>query len=84
MDAFEIIVVVLSVLLGIFLVIAIIVTVLVLKLVKTLRDVATKSGDMVGRVEELGQSLVKNAGAVGLLKVLVKFIATASKAKGRR
>lgn len=84
MDAFEILVVVLSTLLGIFLILAIIIAVLVYKLVKSLREVAEKGGEMVDRVEEIGQTFVKNAGAVGLLKMLVKFIATANKVKGRK
>ena len=84
MDAFEILVVVLSTLLGIFLLLAIIIAVLVYKLVKSLREVAEKGGEMVDRVEEIGQTFVKNAGAVGLLKMLVKFIATANKVKGRK
>lgn len=81
MDAFEILVVVLSVLLGIFLLIAILVAVLVYKLVKSLREVAAKGGLLVDRAEEIGQTFAKNAGAVGLLKMLVKFVATANKVR---
>ena len=83
MDAFEIIVVVLSVLLGIFLVISIVTVVLVYKLVKTLREVAAKGGALVDRAEELGQTFAKNAGAVGIIKLLMKFVATATKLKGK-
>ncbi|MFZ1249304.1 MAG: hypothetical protein WAQ24_03195 [Candidatus Saccharimonadales bacterium] len=83
MDAFEIIVVVLSVLLGIFLVISIVTAVLVYKLVKTLREVAAKGGALVDRAEELGQTFAKNAGAVGIIKLLMKFVATATKLKGK-
>jgi hypothetical protein len=83
MDAFQIIVIVLSVLLGIFLLIAIIIAVLVYKLVKSMREIAAKGGAVVDRAEELGQTFVKNAGAVGLLRLLMKFITTASKMKGK-
>ena len=81
MDAFQILVIILSILLGVFLVISIVVGVLTYKLVKSLRDIAAKGGAIVDRAEEIGQTLAKNAGAVGLLKMLVKFIVTAQKAR---
>ncbi|MBL8122253.1 hypothetical protein JNM87_05920 [Candidatus Saccharibacteria bacterium] len=81
MDAFQILVIVLSVLLGIFLVISIITAILVYKLVKSLREVAAKGGEIVERAEEIGQTLAKNAGAVGLIRLLMKYIATASKTR---
>jgi uncharacterized membrane protein (UPF0182 family) len=79
MDAFEILVVILSVMLGIFLVMATVTTVLIYKLVKSLRDIAEKGGELVDRAEEIGQAFAKNAGAVGLLKMLIKFVANAKK-----
>jgi hypothetical protein len=81
MDAFEIIVVILSVFLAIFLVTAIVTTVMVYKLVKTLHEVAAKGGAIVDRAEEIGQTFAKNAGAVGLLKLLMKFVTTAAKTR---
>lgn len=79
MDAFQILVIVLSVMLAILLTISIVVTVHIYKLVKSLREVATKGGAIVDRVEEIGEAFAKNAGAVGLLKMLVKFVAKAKK-----
>ncbi|QQS19675.1 hypothetical protein IPL85_05405 [Candidatus Saccharibacteria bacterium] len=79
MDAFEILVIILSVFLAIFLGIAIATVVITFRLVKSLREVATKGGALVDRVEEIGQTFVKNAGAVGLLKMLIKFIVKAKK-----
>lgn len=81
MDAFQVIVVVLSVLLGIFLVLAILVTVLVWKLIKSLRLVVAKGEQFVDTAGELGATLRRNAGAAALVKLLVSFIAKASKSK---
>ncbi|QQS69597.1 hypothetical protein IPP75_00390 [Candidatus Saccharibacteria bacterium] len=83
MDAFEILVIILSVFLAIFLLLSIAIAVLTLKLVKSLREVATKGGAIVDRVEEIGETFAKNAGAVGLLRMLMKFVTTASKHKRR-
>ena len=83
MDAFEILVIILSVFLAIFLILSIAIAVLTLKLVKSLREVATKGGAIVDRVEEIGETFAKNAGAVGMLRLLMKFITTASKHKRR-
>ena len=83
MDAFEILVIILSVFLAIFLVLSIAIAVLTLKLVKSLREVAAKGGAIVDRVEEIGETFAKNAGAVGMLRLLMKFITTASKHKRR-
>jgi hypothetical protein len=38
---------------------------------------------IVVRVEEIGETFAKNAGAVGLLRMLMKFVTTASKHKRR-
>lgn len=83
MDAFEILVIILSVFLAIFLILSIAIAVLTLKLVKSLREVATKGGAIVDRVEEIGETFAKNAGAVGMLRLLMKFVTTASKHKRR-
>lgn len=79
MDAFQILVIVLSIMLAIFLTISIVVTVHIYKLVKSLREVATKGGAIVDRVEEIGEAFAKNAGAAGLMKMLIKFIAKSKK-----
>lgn len=75
MDAFEILVVVLSVLLGIFLTLSIVVVVIVLRLVKTLRTIVEKGERVVDAAEEIGTTLRKNAGAAVLLKMMMKFVA---------
>lgn len=79
MDAFEILVVVLSVLLGIFLTLSIVVVVIVLRLVKTLRTIVEKGERVVDAAEEIGSTLRKNAGAAVLLKMLMKFVANMNK-----
>lgn len=79
MDAFEILVIVLSVLLGIFLIISIVVAVLAYKLVKSLREVASKGGQIVDRAEEIGHAFVKNAGAASMVKMIIKYIAKSRK-----
>ncbi|MGB4799939.1 MAG: hypothetical protein WBP03_00235 [Candidatus Saccharimonadales bacterium] len=81
MNTYDILVIVLSVLLGIFLILSVVIAVLVYKLVRSLREIASKGGELVDRVEEVGQTFAKNAGAVSLLKMLMKFIATANKAR---
>ncbi|MCA9328039.1 hypothetical protein KDA14_05915 [Candidatus Saccharibacteria bacterium] len=79
MDAYEILVVVLSVLLGIFLTLSIIVVVFVLRLVQTLRTIVEKGERVVDAAEEIGSTLRKNAGAAVLIKMLMKFVANMNK-----
>ena len=81
MDAFEILVVVLSSLLGIFLILSIVVVVLLMKLVQTLRQIVAKGEQLVDAAEEIGQTFKKNAGAAVLLKMLLSFVTKASKSK---
>ena len=71
---FDILVIVLSSLLGIFLIISIVTAVLVYKLVKALRGVVAKGEHLVDSAEEIGEALRRNAGAVSLLKMVMKFI----------
>lgn len=72
--AFDVIVIILSSFLFIFLVLSIVATVLVVKLVSTLRAVAAKGEHLVDSAEEIGEALKRNAGAVGLVRMLLKFI----------
>lgn len=83
MDAFQILVIILSVFLGIFLILSIVIAVHTLRLIRSLREVATKGGAIVDRVEEIGETFAKNAGAVGLLRLLMKFVTSATKQKRR-
>lgn len=81
MDAYEILVIVLSVLLGIFLLVSIITVVLVMKLVQTLRQIVAKGEQLVDAAEQIGSTFRKNAGAAALLKMLLSFVAKANKYK---
>ncbi len=83
MDAFEILVIILSVFLGIFLVLSIVIAVQTLKLIRSLQEVAAKGGAIVDRVEEIGETFAKNAGAAGLLRLLMNFVTSATKRKRR-
>jgi hypothetical protein len=83
MDAFEILVIILSVFLGIFLVLSIVIAVQALKLIRSLQEVAAKGGAIVDRVEEIGETFAKNAGAAGLLRLLMNFVTSATKRKRR-
>jgi hypothetical protein len=71
---FDVLVIVLSSLLGIFLIISIITAVLVYKLIKTLRGVVAKGEHLVDNAEEIGEALRRNAGAVSLVRMLIKLI----------
>lgn len=79
---FEIIVIALSVLLGLFLILAIVAVALVLKLIASLRRVVAKSESLVDSAEELGETLRRNAGAVGIVKLLLRFVSATTKRKG--
>jgi hypothetical protein len=79
--AFDILVIVLSCLLGIFLILSIISAVLVLKLVKSLRQVVAKGEQLVDGAEELAETFKRNAGAVGILRLVMKFVSAMNKAK---
>ncbi len=81
MDAYQILVVINSVLLALFLILSIVVVVLFLKLVKSLRLIVAKGEHLVDAAEEIGATFKRNAGAAALLKLLVKFVAKASKSR---
>ncbi len=81
--AFDVLVIVLGSLLGIFLILSIIAVSLVLRLLKSLRQIATKGEQLVDSAEELGETLRRNAGAAGMLRMLLKFMATIN-AKGKK
>lgn len=83
--AFDILVIALGSLLGIFLILSIICVSLILKLVKSLRLVVAKGEHLVDSAEMLGETLKNNAGAVGMVRMLLKFVAHMSDKKdGRR
>lgn len=83
MDAYHILVIVLSVLLGIFLVLSIVAAALVVKLVKSLRQIVAKGEQLVDAAEEIGNTFRHNAGAAALVKMLLSFITNAHKSKNK-
>lgn len=72
--AFNIIVIILSSFLAIFLILSIVAVVLVLKLIKSLRAVVAKGEHLVDAAEELGETFKRNAGAVGLVRIIMQLI----------
>jgi len=81
---FDILVIVLSSLLGIFLILSIIAISLVLKLLKSLRQVVAKGEQFVDSAEQIGEALRANAGAVGIVRQLLKFVNMMSNVKDKR
>ncbi len=81
--AFNILVIGLSTLLAIFLILSIVAVSMVLKLLKSLRQVVAKGEQLVDSAEALGETLRNNAGAVGLLRMIMKFVGMVHN-KGRR
>ncbi len=77
--AFDIIVIILSSVLFIFLVLAICVTIMVLKLVKALRGIVAKGEQLVDSAEAIGEVLKRNAGAAGILRMLMQFVSSFKK-----
>lgn len=72
--SFDILVIGLGCLLAIYLILSIIVTVLVLRLVKALREVVAKGEHLIDNAEAIGDVLRRNAGAVGIVRVLLQFM----------
>lgn len=79
--AFDILVIILSATLAIFLILSIIAVSMVLKLLSSLRAVVAKGEHIVDSAEELTDSLRRNAGAVSLLKLLMRYVATMNNKK---
>lgn len=74
MTSYDILVIILSIVLIIFLTLSIICIVMVMKLVSALRGIAAKGEHLVDTAEEIGETFKRNAGAVGLLKLLMNVI----------
>lgn len=79
--AFDVLVIVLSSLLGIFLILSIISIALVIKLIKSLRQIVAKGEHLVDSAEAIGETLKRNAGAVGVLKLIMQFVSTLNKSR---
>jgi hypothetical protein len=72
--AFDILVIGLGCLLAIYLIISIVVVILIMKLVKALREVVSKGEQLMDSAEAIGETLRRNAGAVGIVRVLMHFM----------
>ena len=83
MDAYEILVIILSVTLAVFLILSIIAVSMILKLLSSVRKVVAKGEDLVDTATELGETLKRNAGAAGLLRVLMNFVGSMNKPKDK-
>ena len=81
MDAYHILVIVLSSLLGIFLLVSIIAVVMVVRLIKSLRLIVAKGEQLVDAAEEIGNTFRRNAGAAELVKMLLSFVTGKYKSK---
>lgn len=81
MNTYDILVITLSCLLALFLVLSIIGTVLIIKLVKSLRRIAAKGESLVDSAEALGETLKRNAGAAGILRMVMEFVSSLNKSK---
>ncbi len=79
MDAYGILVIILSITLAVFLILFIILVTQVMRLVQSLRQIVAKGEQLVDTAEDIGTTLRKNAGAAMLVKMLTKFVANATK-----
>ncbi len=79
MDAYGILVIILSITLAVFLILSIILVTQVMRLVQSLRQIVAKGEQLVDTAEDIGTTLRKNAGAAMLVKMLTKFVANATK-----
>ncbi|GEM_PF-1007902 len=86
MDAFEILVIALSVALAIFLTAAIVLTVVVIKLMQQVRIIVAKADDVMDNVESVSNFFRKTAGPVaitGLISNIVSAVTNAAKKRGK-
>ena len=79
--AFNILVFTLGCLLGIFLILSIVAVILILRLVAALKSIVVKGEQLVDSAEAIGETLKANAGAVGMVRLLMQAIKTANKYK---
>lgn len=79
--AYNILVISLSCLLGIFLILSIVVVIMILRLVAALRQIVAKGEQIVDNAEAISETFRNNAGAVGIVRVLMQLIRTADKYK---
>lgn len=79
--AFDVLVYALGVLLGIFLILSIIAVASVLKLLKALRQIIAKGEQLVDSAEAIGETIRRNAGAAGILRMMLKFVSSINNMK---
>lgn len=79
--AFNILVIALSSLLGIFLILSIVAISLVLKLVQSLRQIVARGEQLVDSAEAIGEALRRNAGAAGIVRMLMGFVSNFTNGK---
>lgn len=74
MDAFEILVIILSVTLAIFLLLAIALTIALIKLVKQLNVTAERTDNIVSNIESASDSIKNMAGPAAIVSAIAKLI----------
>ena len=74
MDAFEILVIILSITLAIFLVLAITLTIGLIKLVKQLSITAERTDNIVSNIESASDSIKNMAGPAALISAIAKLV----------
>lgn len=82
--SFDIIVIILSVTLMTFLVLSIIALSMVLKLLKSVQLIVAKGEQLVDTAGAIGEAIKQNAGAAGIVRMLMTFIGNFSNGKNRR
>ena len=82
--SFDILVIGLGCLLAIFLILSIIVVVLILRLVVALRQVVAKGEHLMDNAEAISDIFRQNAGAVGIVRVLMHFINNMGSSRRKR
>ena len=82
MDAYGILVIILSIALAIFLILAIILTVIVIKLANTLRNIAAKAESIADNVEHVGELFRKTATPIAITNLVSNMVSMFHKKKG--
>lgn len=77
--ALKVLVIILSIVLAISLIVSIVAGVLVIKLVKLLKQIATKGEQFVDSAEETVVTFRQNMGAVGLVRTLTQVVKLVNK-----
>ncbi len=76
MDAFEILVIILSTILAICLLLAVISGVIIIKILSEVRKIIARAEDVLDNVEAVGQFLKKTAAPMAITKVVANIIET--------